>query len=68
MICAKIKVKIMSEQVADPGGGVPRGPWPPNPVEISHKKDGRQRWPHRFHVSWTPPHPAAGSDAGLSVP
>ena len=42
--------------------GVPRGPWPPSPVEISHKKDGRQRRSHRFHVSW-PPHPAAGSDA-----
>ena len=24
---------------------------PPSPVEISHKKDGRQRRPHRFHVS-----------------
>ena len=44
--------------------GVPRGPWPPSPVQISHKKDGRQRQPHRFHVSWPPPHPAAGSDAG----
>ena len=39
--------------VADPGG--PSGPWPPSPVKISHKKDGRQRWPHRFHVSWPPP-------------
>ena len=28
---------------------------PPSPVEISHKKDGRQRWPYRFHVSWPPP-------------
>ena len=43
--------------VADPGW-VPRGPWrPPSPVQISHKKDGRQRRPHRkrFHVSWPPP-------------
>ena len=40
--------------VVDPGGG-PRGPWPPSPVETSHKKDGRQRQPHRFHVSWPPP-------------
>ena len=37
---------------------------PQSPVEISHKKDGRQRWPHRFHVSCPPPYPAAGSDAG----
>ena len=35
-------------------GGVPRGPCPPSPVQTSHKKDGRQRWPHRFHVSWPP--------------
>ena len=40
--------------VADPEG-VPRGPCPPpSPVQTSHKKDGRQRWPHRFHVSWPP--------------
>ena len=49
--------------VADPGG-VPKGPWlPPSPVQTSHKKDGHQRRPHRFHVSCPPPHPAAGSDA-----
>ena len=41
--------------VADPGG--PRGPWPPGPVKISHKKDGRQRRPYRFHVSRPPPLP-----------
>ena len=40
--------------VADPGG-VPRGPWPPSPVQTSHKKDGRQRQTHRFHVSLPPP-------------
>ena len=51
--------------VADPGGA--RRPWPPppGPVKISHKKDGCQRQPHRFHVSSPPPppppHPAAGS-------
>ena len=28
---------------------------PPGPVKIGHKKDGRQRWPHRFHVSSAPP-------------
>ena len=40
--------------VADPGGG-PRGPWhPPGPVKIGHKKDGRRRQPHRFHVSRPP--------------
>ena len=32
------------------GGGKGAMP-PPDPVKISHKKDGRQRWPHRFHVS-----------------
>ena len=34
---------------------------PPSPVKIGHKKDGRQRRPHRFHVSRPPPYPAAGS-------
>ena len=34
---------------------------PPGPVKIGHKKDGRQRRPHRFHVSRPPPYPAAGS-------
>ena len=52
---------IICYPVADPGG-VPRGPWPPALVQISHKKDGHQRRPYRFHVS-CPPHPAAGSDA-----
>ena len=33
---------------------------PPGPIIISHKKDGRQRRLHRFHVS-RPPYPAAGS-------
>ena len=27
----------------------------PGPVKISHKKDGHQRWLHRFHVSRPPP-------------
>ena len=39
---------------------------PPSPVEISHKKDGRQRQPHRFHVS-CPPYQATGSDAVVSI-
>ena len=35
--------------------GGPRGPWPPpGPVKIGHKKDGRRRQPHRFHVSRPP--------------
>ena len=39
--------------VADPGGG--RGGYgPPGPVKIGHKKDGRRRRLHRFHVSWPP--------------
>ena len=37
---------------------------PPWPCEISHKKDGRLRRPHRFHVSRPPPNPAAGSATG----
>ena len=28
---------------------------PPGPVKIGHKKDGRQRRLHRFHVSRPPP-------------
>ena len=40
-------------------------PPPPGPVQTSHKKDGHQRRPHRFHVSCPPPpHPVTGSDAG----
>ena len=50
------------ETVADPGE-VLRGPCPPpSPVQTSHKKDGHQKRPHRFHVS-CPPYPATGSDA-----
>ena len=30
-------------------------------VKLSHKKDGRQRRPHRFHVSWHLPYSATGS-------
>ena len=44
---------MAGEAVADPGG-VPRGHGPPSPVQTSHKKDGRQRQPHRFHVYWPP--------------
>ena len=32
----------------------PRGPCPPGPVKISHKKDGHRRRLHRFHVSRPP--------------
>ena len=31
---------------------------PPGPVKIGHEKDGRQRRPHRFHVSRPPPLPS----------
>ena len=44
--------------VADPGGM--RGP-----VKVSHKNDGHQRRPHRFHVSRPPPYPAAGSATAI---
>ena len=47
--------------VANPGGGAEGVMAPPGPVKIGHKKDGRQRRPHRFHVSRPPPYPAAGS-------
>ena len=40
---------------------------PPGPVKIGHKKDGRQRRPHRFHVSRPPPYPAAGSATGSYI-
>ena len=40
------------EAVADPGGRGGHGP--PGPVKIGHKKDGCQRWLHRFHVSRPP--------------
>ena len=33
------------------GGGGAEGAMAPSPVKISDKKDGRRRWPHRFHVS-----------------
>ena len=50
-------------------GGGPRGPWsPPGPVKIGHKKDGRQRRPHRFHVSRPPSYPAAGSATEVTSP
>ena len=42
---------------------------PTGPVKIGHKKDGRRRRPHRFHVSRPPPYPAAGSATeGLVAP
>ena len=31
----------VTNTVADPGGGGARGAYPPWPVKISHKKDGR---------------------------
>ena len=38
------------------------------PVKISHKKDGHERWPHRFHVSWFPPPPAIPTMESLLLP
>ena len=51
--------------VADPGGAKGAMAPPPGPVKIGHKKDGRRRQPHRFHVSRPPPYPAAGSATGM---
>ena len=44
------------------------GHGPPGPVKKGHKKDGRQRRPHRFHVSRPPPYPVAGSATVLTLP
>ena len=44
--------------LADPGGqGAMLPSPPPGPVQINHKKDARQRQPHRFHVSCPPTRP-----------
>ena len=48
-------------------GGAEGAMAPPSPVEISHKKYGCQKWPHRFHVSWPPPPPTQLLDPMLSV-
>ena len=45
------------------GGRGGHGP----PVKISHKKDGRRRQLHRFHVSRPPPYPVAGSATGATI-
>ena len=59
---------ILGFAVADPGEGQGGHDPPPGPVKISHKKDGRQRRPHRFHVSYPPPlHTAAGSATGFEI-
>ena len=56
--------KMVVYSVADPGGA--EGAMPSlSPVKISHKKDGHQRQPHRFHISH-PPYPAAGSATDIS--
>ena len=41
--------------IADRGRA--QGAMAPGPVKISHKNDGWQRWPHRFHVSCPPTRP-----------
>ena len=57
---------MLSNGYSSGSRGGPTGPWPPpGPVKIGHKKDGRRRRPHRFHVSRPPPYPAAGSATGL---
>ena len=43
-----IALDMTMTAVADPGG---RGRHAPLPLKISHRKDGRWRRPHRFHVS-----------------
>ena len=49
-----VYVLFVLSTVADPGGRGDHDPPPPRPVKISHKKDGCQRRPHRFHVSQIP--------------
>ena len=51
-------ISVMAS-VADRRGRVAKGAMPPHPpppgsVKISHKKDGHQRQPHRFHVYRSP--------------
>ena len=41
--------QVQPNSIADRGGA--RGPCPPGPVKISHKKDGCRIRSHRFHVS-----------------
>ena len=53
-VASKLMSNHFSKHSSGSGGG-PRGPWPPpGPVKIGHKKDGRQRRLHRFHVSRPP--------------
>ena len=42
------------QQVSSGSRGAKGAMAPPGPVKIGHKKDGCQRRPHRFHVSWPP--------------
>ena len=52
-LCITSTANVSVATVADPGGA--KGAMaPPGPVKIGHKKDGHQRWPHRFHVSRPP--------------
>ena len=53
--CYCVVIRLTQCSVADPGGPKGSCPPPPGPVNISHKKDLRQRRPHRFHVSCPPP-------------
>ena len=61
-MCLALVCYFALAKVSSGSRGGPRGPWPPpGPVKIGHKKDGRRRQPHRFHVSRPPTYPAAGS-------
>ena len=51
-MCSARVVSLSSGSRGGRGGHGP--PWP---CENSHKKDGRRRRPHRFHVSRPPPLP-----------
>ena len=44
-----VRILFCEKSVADPGGRGGHDP-PPSPVKISHKKDGCQIRPQRFHV------------------
>ena len=60
-------VKVRFLLVGSSGSRGTRGSCPPpGPVKISHKKDGRRRRVHRFHVS-RPPYLATGSATGWIV-
>ena len=68
-----IFIKILSNSimvlVADPVWGGGEGAMPPSfcPVKISHKKDGLQKLPHRFHVFVPTPAPSLNPATGSAT-